>query len=284
MKKILLCVLAVALAAGLTACALPAAESTPTPTAVPTPTPTAETTPTPTPTPTPSPTPRPTPRPTPTPTPTPGPLDISQEPPLDEFSLSVPVPDFLTEEQQLLYRKAHFLYRHMFGGDTSAIDGGAMGTYYEEVRIGNYCYNLAQNRYRNWEEFDAVVHSVFTDRFWDERNDTSADFPIYRNFDGRMGFIWYVLGADGDRNENFPDTFELLEQTGDMIRFHVVGYYSDIYPQEYEVTPDGEWDYAARDERLKNGYEYERRYEIVLLRMPEGWRFDEFHDTLADEE
>ncbi|MFR0799082.1 MAG: hypothetical protein ACLSHJ_10335 [Oscillospiraceae bacterium] len=39
--------------------------------------------------------------------------------PLDERALSRAVPDFLTEEQQTLYRQAAALYDAMFGGETT---------------------------------------------------------------------------------------------------------------------------------------------------------------------
>lgn len=42
--------------------------------------------------------------------------------PLDERALSRAVPDFLTEEQQTLYRQAAALYDAMFGGETTGID------------------------------------------------------------------------------------------------------------------------------------------------------------------
>ena len=39
------------------------------------------------------------------------------EPPLTEYELSLPVPDFLDAKQQLLYRRAYNVYSHLFGCD-----------------------------------------------------------------------------------------------------------------------------------------------------------------------
>ena len=36
-------------------------------------------------------------------------MDITQEPPLSESDMNLAVPDFLTQEQQMLYRRAHSL-------------------------------------------------------------------------------------------------------------------------------------------------------------------------------
>ena len=229
--------------------------------------------------PTPAPEPTPTPQPTPEPAPEPVlPSDLSLEPPLDEDVLSIAVPDFLTEEQQRLYRRAYTLYQHMFSGWTLAIDYIADDTgtlhfennTWELIRLDDYGYCLAQNRYRDWALFDAVIHSVFTDDFWEERNYVSSIYddgvmiPVYRNIDGRLGVVEMERG-DGLAEYVPPDEFVLAEQTSHSISFVLVAHYADHY-------------YESLEERN----EWTLEFPIRMVLTEDGWRFDEFHTGLGD--
>lgn len=257
----------------LSACA-PAPEVTPTPTPAP------EVTPTPTPMPI------PTSAVTPTPTSTPEP---SQEPPLTAEELSLPVPDFLTPDQQALYRRAYALYVNAFGGYSRNLD--AIGVTDPEARldvlssqpavtIDGAPYLLSVGRYQNWEDFDRVVHSLFTDRFWNEVNHTEptsdGDLPRFvSREDGRLCFLDLEWFQDGSYNEHFPDTFRLEEQTDTSVTFTLIGHYSDIYPQDGETPED-------RDARLVRQYDYTVEYPIKLVLTDGGWRFDQFASASTD--
>lgn len=239
-------------------------------TVVPTPTP-AEPTAIPTPAPA---------EPTVTPAPTAAPLDFSKEPPLDEFSASIAVPDFLTEEQQDLYRRAHCLYQNMFGGETTALDDiradvdmGRDGP--EVIEQDGLRYYPATGRYRNWADFDAVVHGLFTDDFWQRRNRNAMDGPpIYKEIDGRLWMADISRGNSG-YNGNFPDEFRLESQSGDSILFTLIGHYSDEQPREGET-------FEERDARLEQEYEYTLEFPIRLVLTENGWRFDEFYSAPVD--
>ena len=193
------------------------------------------------------------------------------EPPLTEFSASVAVPDFLTDEQQLLYRRAHCLYQHMFGGETAAIDSFAPDNAdavesgpSELVEKDGYIYQLAVGRYRNWSDFDAVVHSVFTDTFWDSRNSCLGEdgtVPIYRDADGRLAIVELSRGAGYWWDEDAPDQFRLEERTEDAISFTLIGHY-----------------------QKEDGEAYTLEFPMKLVLTDDGWRFEEFHTSLADEE
>jgi len=219
--------------------------------------------------------------PTPTPVPT---LDFSKEPPLDEFSASIAVPDFLTEEQQDLYRRAHCLYQNMFGGVTYAIDLDfpAVETIEWEEPMegffvsGDYRYQPAQGRYQRWADFDGMIHSVFTDHFWKSRSTLSNGQPIYQDFDGRLGIVELERGSGNYYNENFPDEFRLEKQTEEEISFTLIGHYSWVYPREGETSEE-------RDARRKREYECTQEFPIRIVLTENGWRFDEFHSALADE-
>lgn len=240
-----------------------------------TPTPTAAAT-------TAQPTAEPTPEPTLSPTPTPElTLDPTQEPPLLEIDLEIPVPEFLDAEQQTLYRRAYILYGMIFACTTENrydyID--ALNPYpnepWRDFYVGETRYAYVRGRYRNWADFDAMVHNIFTDRWFQEWNTMPNGLPKYQEKDGRTCAITLIRFGYGARNEYFPDTFTLLEQTEDCIRFSLAGYYSHCGLLEGETSEEC-------TARLKAGYEYTEEFEIVLVRQEDGWRFDAFYTTDLD--
>lgn len=215
------------------------------------------------------------------PAPTEVPFNLSLEPPLTEFSANIAVPDFLTQEQQDLYRRAHCLYQAMFGGETTAIDNPYVFPATEDVEweyhyedywaVGEFGwhYTLAQGRYQRWADFDALVHSVFTEDFWQRRNILETGDPIYRDFDGRLGILDFSKGG-GWYNHNFPDQFRLEEQTEDAITFTLICPYTEPYPKDGET-------YEERDRRLETVVDYTLEFPMKLVLTGDGWRFDEFH-------
>ncbi len=201
------------------------------------------------------------------------------EPPLDEASLSAAVPDFLDGEQQQLYRRAHCVYGHLFGGDTADSCIWEVGDPYPDgwgdVEYNGIGYTKATGRYADWEDFDALVHSVFTDRCWDSLNAIQRG-EMYVDIGGATHFLLASRGMYY-YNDNFPDTFQLISKTDDEITFTLTGHYSSPWPNEGESTAD-------RDKRLTSGWDYTIDFPMKLVRTAEGWRFDQFHNAAADQE
>ncbi len=195
--------------------------------------------------------------------------------PLDDDSLSIPVPDFLDQDQQLLYRQAHAMYGRLFGGDTSEVCIGSVPDLDAVAELNGITYTKATGLYAAWADFDAMVHSLFTDRFWTARNAIQRG-ERFVNIDGALYFLDVSMGGYY-RNERFPDTFTLISQTDDEIAFTLTGYYSSPWPNEGETV-------EARDRRLEDGWDYTLDFNLNLVRTAEGWRFDEFHATAADQE
>ena len=134
-----------------------APEPTAEPTAAPTPAPTPTAAPEPTAEPTSAPTPQPTTAPaTPAPTVDPALLDF----PLSEEALAQPVPEFLDEEQQELYRRAYDLYCTLFAADTFAIGclGGGEPEEGSWEQVDGEGRHRAGGNYARWADFDALVH------------------------------------------------------------------------------------------------------------------------------
>ena len=211
------------------------------------------------------------------------PLDISEEPPLDDFSASIAVPDFLTGEQQDLYRRAHCLYLNLFGAAPACVDclGNAQnGSSNETVVIDDMTYTLSHGRYRSWADFNALVHAVFTEEFWDEHNSpVPADgkpWIIFREYNGSLCYLDTEKGQGYYYNENFPDEFRLESQSEDRILFTLIGHYSWAWPKEGET-------FEERDARRAREYEYTIEFPIRMVLTEDGWRFDVFHSALVDE-
>lgn len=209
--------------------------------------------------------------------------DVLREPPLDEEALDIAVPDFLSEDQQALYRRAYSLYMHMFGGETSEVEYSEtleMDVFppkdYETVIFKSIPYLLSQGRYSNWNDFDAVIHSVFTDSFWISHNEDEKNIPVYTEKNNKLCFRDISKGCGYLYNRNFLDEFRLVEQTDHSVTFTLIGHYSLAYPKTDET-------FEQRDERLRNEYEYTLEFPMKMILTSNGWRFDEFHSALADE-
>lgn len=197
--------------------------------------------------------------------------------PLDDDSLGISVPDFLDSDQQLLYRQAHAIYSRLFGANVMIAIG--MEDKFPDLpnleEQNGITYTKAVGRYAAWADFDAMVHSLFTDRFWTARNAIQRG-ERYVNINGALYFLDASMGGYY-RNERFPDTFTLISQTDDEIAFTLTGYYSSPWPGEGETI-------EARDQRLEDGWDYTLDFNLKLVRTADGWRFDEFHATGADQE
>lgn len=86
--------------------------------------------------------------------------DIKDEPYLSSQDLQVPVPDFLTDEQKLLYLRAYKMMLIRIG--TYAIDDtqyfpcdnpDTTRTYTDTISVDGYEYTPALNHYRQWDSF-----------------------------------------------------------------------------------------------------------------------------------
>ena len=85
--------------------------------------------------------------------------------PLDDAAQLRAAPDFLTAEQQTLYRQAFALYSAMFDGETTGIDDAfpaadGQAEYDEYTPDGSdYTYISSHSRWQSWADFDRVVYA-----------------------------------------------------------------------------------------------------------------------------
>lgn len=213
-------------------------------------------------------------------------LDIAAEPSLDKNIAELSVPSFLDPDQQLLYVRTLQIYEILFGADAHAIEYAGQPA--EDHRcssliyIHDMPYEVSTGRYSNWADFNALVHSVFTDDFWQIKNTgrsaaaDSCPFPIFMKCEGKLAFIPAARGCGNYYNENFPDQFRLISKNSTEIVFEVIGHYTPVWPKEDMTQED-------RDSYRESTCEYLYCFPIRMVLTDEGWRFDEFYSARTDE-
>lgn len=205
-------------------------------------------------------------------------FNVSLEPPLTEEELSMPVPDFLTAEQQLLYRRAFSLFSATSWYSINIDYPDFVPDYkFEPLYQKENGYLISKNgRYTNYDHFEEVIKSIYTEEFWQEQNNRinhlGEPYQRFKNCDGSL--CYQETQHDGSywRNRNFADTFELVSSSDIRIEFYAVGYYSYRYTVGNETPED-------RDRRLVDGYEYIEKHPVSMVLTDDGWRVDHFETT-----
>lgn len=189
------------------------------------------------------------------------------EPPLSEADLAMAVPDFLTEEQQLLYRRARSVFPAFSGypfqideyppdgyeGDYRALLGEMIET---KDEIGPLYYYAATGRYKRWDDFISMGTSIFTQDYFAWLSDSFLNINGYTYIpDTAKGGHWGYLPILS------PDTFNLISKTDTEIRFEVVGHYFDTWNID-TANPD-----SVTTES----------FPITMVLTSDGWRFSEFN-------
>lgn len=165
-------------------------------------------------------------------------------PQLDK-DVEIPTPDFLTEDQQLLYKAAYRMYYHYsmsVGFDPDP----------DQTLVGENGWTYHLNRaFSSYSEYRAVLNKVFTEdyaAFLNENELYIAD---------ENGRLYSSLGEREGRETYVGSTFELVSQSEDEITFHLIGHYN-------EGEANGE------------GGETAYSYPIHMVRTEDGWRFANF--------
>lgn len=181
------------------------------------------------------------------------------------------VPDFLTEEQQTLYRKARTAY-----AEFTLVATGFGTTEWTPVTIeGNEegRFFVGDGSITTWKDYETAMLGLFTPDYLEELNLTVTELEDgttlrYAHFADYQGQLAFSDGARGSNNAYIPpDTFELISQTEDEIRFYVIGTYQDYVENE-------------AGELVQEGEITQRKYEIVLTHTENGWRFSKFALTI----
>lgn len=201
-------------------------------------------------------------------------IDVNLEPPLSEQDLQVPAPDFLTEEQQLLYRRAYKMMIIRIG--TYAIDStdyfpcdtpDTGRSYEDQLIIDGNSYAPALNHYQNWDLFYGTLDSIFSEDFL-ENEYLSSDGTIYfRPVDGKLYYLPTERGfSAGFSQDTTQMDFVLLQETPAQIDIQVTA--------TYAVDETGSQ--AFRQAWLDGLVSNTKTYTIVLRQEEGGWRFSQF--------
>ena len=180
------------------------------------------------------------------------------------------VPDFLTEEQQTLYRKAYTAYKQF-----ALYTDGFGSTEYNPVTMEEYdnSFYVGNGSITTWKNYETAMLGLFTPDYLEELNlmvieledGTTLRYAHFADYQGQLAF------SDGARGSNItylgPDTFELISQTEDEIRFYVIGTYHAEEENEEGML-------VWTDETTQ------QKYEIVLTHTENGWRFSKFALTI----
>lgn len=180
-------------------------------------------------------------------------------------------PDFLTEEQQTLYRKARTAY-----AEFTLVATGFGTTEWTPVTIeGNEegRFFVGDGSITTWNDFETAMLGLFTPDYLEALNiniNVLGDGTTYRyvHFADYQGSWPFRTAARGSNNAYIPpDTFELISQTEDEIRFYVIGTYHAEEENEEGML-------VWTDETTQ------QKYEIVLTHTENGWRFSKFALTI----
>ena len=179
-------------------------------------------------------------------------------------------PDFLTEEQQILYRKANTAYKQF-----ALYTDGFGSTEWSPVTVEEYdnSFYVGNGSITTWKDYETAMLGLFTPDYLERLNltvteledGTTLRYACFADYQGQLAF------SDGARGSNItylgPDTFELISQTEDEIRFYVIGTYHAEEENEEGML-------VWTDETTQ------KKYEIVLTHTENGWRFSQFALTI----
>lgn len=183
-------------------------------------------------------------------------LDISKEPIGFERHAA---PDFLTEEQQTVYKKAYELSSALLV-ELSNIGSYPFAENQEKREISakptgpNGDYYRVQGRYSRWDDLHAVLLSFLSEEYLNERWGNL----FISDEDGN------ALVGNGSRGTNIertdkPDGYELIKQTETEIEFNVIGYFKEV---------DENGNHA--------GTEYTSSFPNKMVLTESGWRMSLF--------
>lgn len=160
-------------------------------------------------------------------------------------------PDFLTEDQQLLYKAAYRMYYHFH------VSGGFQPDTTESMVGDNGNTFYMDKGFPSYSAFREALNSVFTE---DYANSLLNESQSYMD-DGNDR----LFSAPGDRGTNIfyvGESFELVRQTDQEIDFNVIGrYHEDI----------------SSDESADPAKETMESFPIKMVKTDKGWRFASFN-------
>lgn len=167
------------------------------------------------------------------------------------------VPDFLTEDQQALFKAAVRLYDGLYG-----CSPGYLPQWTDTVSGGDSAGRYALDEgFASYADFEKALHAVFTDAFCKELLNTlrTEQYPRLKEYEGRL----YALEADRGSNIEYVSTrYELKNQSEDVIEFDMIALYNPGAPafdnpaETRDATKDRTESFPIRMERTEAGWRF----------------------------
>ncbi len=199
------------------------------------------------------------------------------DPLLTEHVLKKPVPDFLDEEQQTLYRRAFSLLYYRSYPTYRSMEFTESLNYYVEPKnyrlvfrdeTSSLIYTVSQGRYQNYDDFIELLHSVFTENYASEHFD-------YYNHNGKLTDIDASGIPSTYYSGHSKETFQLISKTDDEIIFNI-----HVYPKWYYQYPEETDEEFALRGQLE--WEWIKVATVRMINTEDGWRFDHFYDSAIE--
>lgn len=162
-------------------------------------------------------------------------------------------PDFLTAEQQKLYRAAEYAYSRITVSTGFSPDAAKM------YDAGDGWVYYLDNGFKTYAELESYLLQIFTAPIVDMLL-RSDPHPPYIEHDGKL----YCL--DGARGTNIfyvNSTFEKGSADANKIDFYIVGHFSNGTVPSEDGTSDG-------------SHLTEEKFPITMEKTAGGWRFSSF--------
>ena len=167
-------------------------------------------------------------------------------PPIDPpaYPAGLPVPLFLSQEEQELYRQA----RHAFESFEITLGFGSDGTG-QSVEVDGRTYIQANGEYTTWDEFYDAMLNLFTPAYLEVLLADGA----YIEHEGNLYYLPIPRALDPFYTGS--DTFEEVSRTESRVEFNLIASYED----------------SARDPAV-----YTQSAPLVMEKTNDGWRFSLF--------
>lgn len=189
-----------------------------------------------------------------------------------DSQIDIPVPEFLTPEQQDVYLNAYTLYNNLFY--ISNLQSN-INTSSSKIQNG-FVYSEMQGNISDYTTFSSLIRSSFTEQCWSDINKNKYGLEIYIEENNKTyAALDTIKNSAYYYNENFCDDFKLIETNESIVNFLLIGHYSE---HPFDITNQ---DFEAKK---LSGYDYTLELPLRMILTENGWKFDKFASSLVDED
>ncbi|MCM1224851.1 MAG: hypothetical protein NC548_61425 [Lachnospiraceae bacterium] len=191
---------------------------------------------------------------------------------LTDSQIDIPVPDFLTPDQQNIYLNAYALYNNLFYISNLTETPNSSSS---KIQDG-FVYSEIQGNIADYTTFSSLTRSLFTEQCWSDINKNKYGLEIYIEENNKTyAALDTIKNLAYYYNENFCDEFKLIDKNESSVNFLIIGHYSE---HPFDITNQ---DFEAKK---LSGYDYTLELPLRMILTENGWKFDKFASSLVDED